>query len=262
MVSALARVEGEGALDIVVRRRRGGRARRLQIYEPPRFFEAFLRGRQYTEVTDITSRICGICPVAYQTSAPGRRSRTPAGSASARRSRPCGGCCTAVSGSPATRCTSTSCTPPTSSATRTWSRWPAITGTPSSGAWPEEGRQRDPRDGRRPGHPPGQPARRRLLPGADRRPIWRALGRAAARGPGRRAGHRRPGWPGSTSRTSEITGDLVAVHDPGRYADRGRPRRHRQRARLPGPATSTSTSSSTRCRTPPRCTPRWTAAAT
>ncbi len=28
-----------------------------------------LRGRQYTEATDITSRICGICPVAYQTSA-------------------------------------------------------------------------------------------------------------------------------------------------------------------------------------------------
>ncbi len=44
-------------------------AAELQIYEPPRFFEAFLRGRQYTEVTDITSRICGICPVAYQTSA-------------------------------------------------------------------------------------------------------------------------------------------------------------------------------------------------
>jgi len=41
----------------------------LQIYEPPRFFEAFLRGRQYSEVIDITSRICGICPVAYQTSA-------------------------------------------------------------------------------------------------------------------------------------------------------------------------------------------------
>src|SRR5581483_6858691 len=42
---------------------------KLRIYEPPRFFEAFLRGRSYTEVADITSRICGICPVAYQTSA-------------------------------------------------------------------------------------------------------------------------------------------------------------------------------------------------
>jgi len=42
---------------------------RLEIYEPPRFFEAFLRGRKYTEPPDITARICGICPVAYQMSA-------------------------------------------------------------------------------------------------------------------------------------------------------------------------------------------------
>ena len=38
----------------------------LEIYEPPRFFEALLRGRDYREVPDITARICGICPVAYQ----------------------------------------------------------------------------------------------------------------------------------------------------------------------------------------------------
>ncbi|WP_433560330.1 Ni/Fe hydrogenase subunit alpha [Nocardia sp. CA-151230] len=67
-VSSLARVEGEGALRVVVE---GGRVERaeLNIYEPPRFFEAFLRGRGYTEPPDITARICGICPVAYQTSA-------------------------------------------------------------------------------------------------------------------------------------------------------------------------------------------------
>jgi coenzyme F420-reducing hydrogenase alpha subunit len=41
----------------------------LQIYEPPRFFEAFLRDRSFTEAPDITARICGICPVAYMTSA-------------------------------------------------------------------------------------------------------------------------------------------------------------------------------------------------
>ena len=42
---------------------------KLRIFEPPRFFEAFLRGRSYTEPPDITARICGICPVAYQMSA-------------------------------------------------------------------------------------------------------------------------------------------------------------------------------------------------
>ncbi len=67
-VSSLARVEGEGALRVVVTGDEVEQAE-LQIYEPPRFFEAFLRGRQYTEVPDITSRICGICPVAYQASA-------------------------------------------------------------------------------------------------------------------------------------------------------------------------------------------------
>ncbi len=67
-VSALARIEGEGALRLVVADGHVSEAQ-LRIYEPPRFFEAFLRGRQHTEVSDITSRICGICPVAYQASA-------------------------------------------------------------------------------------------------------------------------------------------------------------------------------------------------
>lgn len=64
-VSALARVEGEGALHLQMEGGRVGDVR-LEIYEPPRFFEAFLRGRSYEEVPDITARICGICPVAYQ----------------------------------------------------------------------------------------------------------------------------------------------------------------------------------------------------
>ena len=66
-VPVIARVEGEGALhlkvdgdDIV--------DLRLEIYEPPRYFESFLRGRHFSEVPDITARICGICPVAYQMS--------------------------------------------------------------------------------------------------------------------------------------------------------------------------------------------------
>ncbi|GAA2280336.1 Ni/Fe hydrogenase subunit alpha [Streptomyces ruber] len=67
-VGSLARVEGEGALLLRVAGDRVEEAR-LRIYEPPRFFEAFLRGRAYTEPPDITARVCGICPVAYQMSA-------------------------------------------------------------------------------------------------------------------------------------------------------------------------------------------------
>jgi sulfhydrogenase subunit alpha len=67
-VDALARVEGEGALHVTVRDGAVQKAE-LRIYEPPRFFEAFLRGRAYTEAPDVTARICGICPVAYQMSA-------------------------------------------------------------------------------------------------------------------------------------------------------------------------------------------------
>ncbi len=64
----LARVEGEGAMLVKIEDGRVGEVK-LDIYEPPRFFEAFLRGRAYTEAPDITARICGICPVAYQMSA-------------------------------------------------------------------------------------------------------------------------------------------------------------------------------------------------
>ncbi|HQQ75845.1 MAG TPA: nickel-dependent hydrogenase large subunit [Thermoanaerobaculia bacterium] len=66
-VNALARVEGEGGLKVRVR---AGKVQevRLDIYEPPRFFEAFLKGRALGEAPDLTARVCGICPVAYQMS--------------------------------------------------------------------------------------------------------------------------------------------------------------------------------------------------
>jgi len=66
-VDTLARVEGEGAMHIVVHDGLVADVE-LRIFEPPRFFEAFLRGRAWTEPPDITARICGICPVAYQMS--------------------------------------------------------------------------------------------------------------------------------------------------------------------------------------------------
>ena len=66
-VDYLARVEGEGALTVKVH---NGvvKSAEFRIFEPPRFFEAFLRGRAFSEAPDITARICGICPVAYQMS--------------------------------------------------------------------------------------------------------------------------------------------------------------------------------------------------
>ncbi len=64
-VDALARVEGEGSLYVRIK---DGRVSDVKfgIFEPPRFFEAFLVGRDYSEAPDITARICGICPIAYE----------------------------------------------------------------------------------------------------------------------------------------------------------------------------------------------------
>jgi coenzyme F420-reducing hydrogenase alpha subunit len=66
-VDYLARVEGEGGLFVKIKNRTVVDVI-FNIFEPPRFFEAFLRGRNFTEAPDITARICGICPVAYQMS--------------------------------------------------------------------------------------------------------------------------------------------------------------------------------------------------
>lgn len=66
-VGYLARVEGEGALHVKIRDKDIEEVN-FKIFEPPRFFEAFLRGRKYREAPDITSRICGICPIAYMMS--------------------------------------------------------------------------------------------------------------------------------------------------------------------------------------------------
>ena len=65
-LESLTRVEGEGGLRLEVR---DGRLEdvKLEIYEPPRFFEAFLRGRSLQEVPDMVARICGICPYAHRT---------------------------------------------------------------------------------------------------------------------------------------------------------------------------------------------------
>lgn len=66
-VDYLARVEGEGRLQVKIKNNTVSDVK-FNIIEPPRFFEAFLRGRKFTEAPDITARICGICPIAYMMS--------------------------------------------------------------------------------------------------------------------------------------------------------------------------------------------------
>ena len=131
-VKALSRVEGEGALYVKLD---GDRVEHveLNIYEPPRFFESFLRGREIREVPDITARICGICPVAYQMSACHALEKA-LGIESRPRSAGCGGCCTAASGSKATPCTSTCCTRPISWAMKAASAWRPTTARQSNAA--------------------------------------------------------------------------------------------------------------------------------
>jgi hypothetical protein len=118
-VEGLARVEGEGSLRVEVRD--GAVADVvLDIFEPPRYFEALLVGRAFTEAPDITARICGICPVAYQMSACAAMEdacgvTVDGGVADLRRLLYCGSTCIC-------------CTPPTFWVAPT--RWKWLNGTP------------------------------------------------------------------------------------------------------------------------------------
>lgn len=63
-VHHLTRVEGHG--NIIVNINNGNIEEcKWQVPESPRFFEAMVRGRHYSEVARITSRICGICSVGH-----------------------------------------------------------------------------------------------------------------------------------------------------------------------------------------------------
>jgi len=67
-VDYVARVEGESLIDVKVE---NGEIKelKLNIWEPPRFFEGFLVGCKHTDVAEIVSKICGICPVAHMLTA-------------------------------------------------------------------------------------------------------------------------------------------------------------------------------------------------
>jgi coenzyme F420-reducing hydrogenase alpha subunit len=68
-VDYIARVEGQGAINIEINKNGKINSLQFKIFEPPRFFESFLIGRKYDELMELTSRICGICPVAHQITA-------------------------------------------------------------------------------------------------------------------------------------------------------------------------------------------------
>ena len=63
-VHHLTRVEGHGNIVVNVTQ---GKVEKCewQVPEAPRFFESMVRGRHYSEVARITSRICGICSVGH-----------------------------------------------------------------------------------------------------------------------------------------------------------------------------------------------------
>lgn len=68
-VDYIARTEGDGAIDIIIGPNGELKKARWEVWEPPRFFEAFMVGRKYDEVPEIVQRICGICPHAHHLAA-------------------------------------------------------------------------------------------------------------------------------------------------------------------------------------------------
>ena len=63
-VHHVTRVEGHGNIVVDINK---GKIEKLQwqVPEAPRFFEAMVKGREYTELATITSRICGICSIGH-----------------------------------------------------------------------------------------------------------------------------------------------------------------------------------------------------
>ena len=168
--TTLARVEGEGA-HVRAASADGARALTSSCASTSRRASSRRSCAAATsrEAPDITARICGICPVAYQMSAVPRdrgRLRRRRSTAALRDAAPAA-LLRRVDREPrAAR--ATCCTRPTSSATRAAIAMARdhpeiVQARPAA----EEGRQRTGRAGRRPRDPSDQRARRRLLPRAD-----------------------------------------------------------------------------------------------
>ena len=63
----ISQIEGHGRISFDIS---GGKASvKMEVHEGCRLFEAFLRGRRCDEVPQMSSRICGVCPVVHNYSA-------------------------------------------------------------------------------------------------------------------------------------------------------------------------------------------------
>ena len=219
----LARVEGEGGM--LVKMRDGVVTEtKLRIYEPPRFFEGFLRGRDFREAPDITARICGICPVAYQMAACRAME-------SARRRRG-GGPAARAAAAPLLRrvdrvAHAARLHAPRARLPRRAERGRAGEDQPGArrdGAAAEEDRQRGDARRRRPRGAPDQRPRRRLVQGAEPR----AAGRARTRS---RVGARRGARDGADRRRARLPGAGAGLPVRGARRRRRVPDRPRRRRR-------------------------------
>ncbi|MFX1361922.1 MAG: Ni/Fe hydrogenase subunit alpha [Promethearchaeota archaeon] len=63
-IEELTRVEGHGGIEVVFE---GNQIKdvKMNIFEGPRFFEAFIEGVYYDKIPDITRRICAICTASH-----------------------------------------------------------------------------------------------------------------------------------------------------------------------------------------------------
>ena len=201
-VHGLARVEGEGSLHVAVHDGVVDDVE-LEIFEPPRFFEAFLRrprlrgaaGHYGADLRDLPRRLPDVRLRGNRGRL--RRHGRPSRSASS------GASCTAASGSRATPCTSTCSTPPTSSAAGTPSSWPREPGRRRARPAPKKDRQPPHGTGRRTGDPPRERPRRGFLPLPRARRVAAMSSRSNV--PGRNRSRRSPGSPASSSPTSRRT---------------------------------------------------------
>ena len=211
-------------------------------------------GRHFTEAPDITARICGICPVAYQMSACAAmedacgvvvddRVARPAPAPLLRRVDP--------EPRPAHLPAARPGLPRLRRRRRAGRAGPRRGG---AGARHQAHRQPGHGDGRRPGGPPRQRPGRRLLPGPRPR-RGRGPGRAACAGPATTPRRRWSGWRASTSPTSTATTASWPCATPDRYPiERGRPASSDGLDTEPGGVRRPGRSRST-WPAPPPCTP-------